>query len=230
MEIILSKVCTGPCGLEKPLDQFHKQKRGMHGHAARCKSCIAERTADYRANPEVKQRRKEYNDQYQVEYRAKPENKKRQAEYNAGYHAEYYSIPENKQRKAKYNAEFGIAYRSRHEVKQRQAQYDAQYAKDHPEKNRVKHHRRRARLANAPGFMPMDGWNITLGFYGARCAQCGSKKKLTLDHVVPLSWGGENSLRNSQVLCLSHNCSKGDHRDTDYRDWNNGILAERIVT
>jgi len=41
------------------------------------------------------------------------------------------------------------------------------------------------------------------------CIYCGSQKRITLDHVVPLSRGGRNSIGNLVPACLSCNCSKG---------------------
>lgn len=34
-----------------------------------------------------------------------------------------------------------------------------------------------------------------------RCAICGFKRRLTLDHVIPLSAGGDNTLRNLRGIC-----------------------------
>ncbi len=38
---------------------------------------------------------------------------------------------------------------------------------------------------------------------GRKCAKCGSVEKLELDHIVPEAIGGENTLKNLQVLCES---------------------------
>jgi len=51
---------------------------------------------------------------------------------------------------------------------------------------------------------------------GGICECCGAKSNLTIDHVVPLSVGGENSPDNCQVLCRSCNSKKGK-KSTDYR-------------
>jgi hypothetical protein len=44
---------------------------------------------------------------------------------------------------------------------------------------------------------------------GKTCKVCGCTRDLTVDHIVPLSRGGENSLENMQILCRKHNSSKG---------------------
>lgn len=45
---------------------------------------------------------------------------------------------------------------------------------------------------------------------GALCTHCGSADELTVDHIVPLSRGGENELENMQILCKSCNSRKRD--------------------
>lgn len=45
-----------------------------------------------------------------------------------------------------------------------------------------------------------DGW---------RCVFCGSRKRLTLDHVYPWSLGGPDTEDNLQTLCRSCNSRKG---------------------
>ena len=42
------------------------------------------------------------------------------------------------------------------------------------------------------------------------CAYCGSKKQLTIDHIIPKSRGGKNTWNNLISSCLSCNLKKGD--------------------
>lgn len=45
---------------------------------------------------------------------------------------------------------------------------------------------------------------------GFECANCGSSSSdLQIDHIIPVSSGGGNSLDNLQILCQSCNASKG---------------------
>ncbi len=44
---------------------------------------------------------------------------------------------------------------------------------------------------------------------GEKCNICGLTIKLTVDHIYPLSKGGENKLENMQILCGSCNSRKG---------------------
>ena len=42
------------------------------------------------------------------------------------------------------------------------------------------------------------------------CVYCGSKKSLTIDHVIPKSKGGDNSWNNLVTCCSPCNRIKGD--------------------
>lgn len=44
---------------------------------------------------------------------------------------------------------------------------------------------------------------------GYVCVKCGALKNLSIDHIVPLSAGGGDSLENLQILCKSCNSRKG---------------------
>jgi 5-methylcytosine-specific restriction endonuclease McrA len=52
--------------------------------------------------------------------------------------------------------------------------------------------------------------------FGSRCMACGKTGWVTLDHIIPTSLGGDNSLRNLQLLCISCNEEKDD-KVIDYK-------------
>jgi 5-methylcytosine-specific restriction endonuclease McrA len=45
----------------------------------------------------------------------------------------------------------------------------------------------------------------------SRCTQCGSKEKLEFDHIIPVSRGGSNTVRNIQLLCEGCNRKKSNN-------------------
>jgi hypothetical protein len=58
-------------------------------------------------------------------------------------------------------------------------------------------------------------------FYGFTCLnpECGKKPATSIDHVIPLSEGGQNTIDNLQLLCTNCNKQKGA-RVEDYRKGN----------
>lgn len=44
---------------------------------------------------------------------------------------------------------------------------------------------------------------------GNQCTECGSRKNLQIDHIVPVSQGGTDAIDNLQLLCRSCNSEKG---------------------
>jgi len=50
--------------------------------------------------------------------------------------------------------------------------------------------------------------------YGERCVECGSYIDLTMDHIIPVSKGGEDIIENLQPLCKSCNSKKGNKIST----------------
>lgn len=82
-------------------------------------------------------------------------------------------------------------------------------------KKRIRRHERRASLDGRPQMTP-EQWLALCDRYDNRCACCGAQSPLTVDHVIPVSRGGANTLENAQPLCRSCNSSKGTKK-TDYR-------------
>lgn len=64
----------------------------------------------------------------------------------------------------------------------------------------------------------MDKWKKKriIRTYGKICLRCGSKEKLTVDHIKPISKGGTDDFHNLQPLCESCNQWKAD-REIDFR-------------
>lgn len=48
---------------------------------------------------------------------------------------------------------------------------------------------------------------------GYECAECGATEQLTVDHIIPISKGGTETLENLRTLCKSCNSKKGDRLD-----------------
>lgn len=101
------------------------------------------------------------------------------------------------------------AYRVAHKEKQRA--YSRNWWNAHPEERLAKHHKRLARIAGNGGSYTVGEWELLKKRYGYCCPSCGSQEpeiKLTVDHIIPISKGGINTIENIQPLCLSCNSRK----------------------
>lgn len=82
--------------------------------------------------------------------------------------------------------------------------------------NRTKDNIRKYKRRGAAGEVKYSDWVDLCNKYENKCLCCGSKEKMTIDHVIPLILGGTNSIENIQPLCGSCNSKKGI-KIKDYR-------------
>lgn len=125
------------------------------------------------------------------------------------------------QKKKKYNDnkehmhEYQKQWRAAHP--ENVAAYLEKYRKNNLEKFVIKNQIRRFAKAKNGGKYTLTEWDALCKKYDNKCLACGRQNiKLTVDHVIPLSKGGKNSIDNIQPLCKSCNSQKGA-KQTDYR-------------
>lgn len=93
------------------------------------------------------------------------------------------------------------------------------YAKNHKEQKQIIQQKRRAEKRNNGGSFSLKDWRALKKKYNDTCLRCKRRDpeiKLTIDHIVPLLFGGKHSKENIQPLCFSCNASKGI-KIKDYR-------------
>jgi 5-methylcytosine-specific restriction endonuclease McrA len=107
------------------------------------------------------------------------------------------------------NTENGAAHRKAAENK---------YAKTEKRKIslRRKYHARRLAIKENREFYSRADIDSVLDFFGHSCAYCGTALNLTMDHVVPLSRGGGDRIKNIVPGCFSCNSSK---QESDALTW-----------
>lgn len=84
------------------------------------------------------------------------------------------------------------------------------WRKNNPEKHAAYERRRHLRkMTNST--LTHDQWQEILKAYNHRCYYCGAPtKKLTQDHIIPLSKGGEHIPQNVVPACMRCNRAKSD--------------------
>jgi 5-methylcytosine-specific restriction endonuclease McrA len=58
-----------------------------------------------------------------------------------------------------------------------------------------------------------------LKLYSSNCFYCGVSGRMELDHVIPVSRGGSNSIGNFVASCRPCNASKGKKTITEWKKW-----------
>ena len=79
----------------------------------------------------------------------------------------------------------------------------------HPEVMKIYNNEMPKLRAGIDGAVRADQWFAVRAFFGNCCAYCGGNKRMTIDHVVPLSRGGEHDITNIVPACQSCNSAKG---------------------
>jgi len=180
------------CGNDKPLEEFHKNKRMADGHARYCKACqkLAAHEHYVRHTEEIKAR--------VAEYRARdPEATRERRRQEHIRHAE-----RNRARARKWAAD----------NRERMLANKRRYRRERPDVWRKNNALRRARKKGAAIFGKVD-FDAVLARDGLVCWICGKHidaDDLQFDHAVPLSKGGEHSTRNVRVAHQFCNYSKHD--------------------
>lgn len=90
-------------------------------------------------------------------------------------------------------------------VKYRRSMNERPWVRQAQKERRIAH----KKLAPGRGISAKE-WRDVLEQHGGRCAYCGRKRKLTMDHVVPLSRGGAHDVDNVVAACDTCNKSKND--------------------
>lgn len=206
------KTCTG-CQLEKDPAEFVKCRKGKGGLDSRCRSCQAVRAKQwaqtelgktsrqkaakrYAASDHGKKKRQEYSLSD-----AMKEVRKRWAKSEAG--------KESQRRHAGTGKHKAVRKRYYYSGKGKVATRRYQQTAKGRESLLRGCHKRRAALRLVVCDLTAEQWEEIKAEQGYRCKTCGRRTRLTRDHVIPLSKGGQHTASNIQALCRSCNSKKG---------------------
>lgn len=206
------------CGELKTADKFYKNSRALDGLYSYCKDCKDKaRKKHYIENIDnEKKRAKQYGKQWYQD------NKKQKNEKNKKWRLEHPERAREFVRTSRLRNIEKVKKRVKQYILENKEKIKERYKKwslANPEKERMRAKQRRDRLRGASGSFSVDEWNTIKKKYGNKCLCCGRKEpeiKLTIDHVVPISIGGNNTIENIQPLCHSCN-SRKQAKEIDYR-------------
>lgn len=88
--------------------------------------------------------------------------------------------------------------------------YHRNYCKKNPDIIAHLKARRYAKEKNAVGSHTLQEWEKLKNSFGNICVFCKQEKKLTKDHIIPLSKGGTDYIENIQPLCVNCNSKKNN--------------------
>lgn len=235
-EEVIYRICT-VCKEKKPLSEFYRDKTKKLGRCTICKKCraIADKKR-YELNREhVLDQRKQYccehkeqiSEQaklYYLEHKERITVRKRkysqthreqirayQQKYNLEHKEE---ITEQQRKRKKQIAEYARKYDLNN--KKQKVERDKRYRQTERGSflKRQANRRRRARARASKTDLTSEQWHRILKNQGYKCNMCGKKftksRVISVDHIIPLSKGGDFMSSNVQALCLSCNCSKND--------------------
>ena len=218
----MKKQCS-KCRRHFPLSGFSPDKRTILGVGSHCKACNRKRMQKYGKQRDVKRRRSAYNKLY------RRSNGRILAEANRRWRLKNHRSVKAKQRSAyRRNKKTIIAWQRRNYRKNRapilarQKRYYASRVAEHVERNRKWRaanpdlflaslkHRRALKLGARESSLTADQWKAIKRRFKFRCAYCRRRRRLTQDHVIPLTRHGPHTRRNVVPACQSCNSSKSN--------------------
>lgn len=219
------KICSC-CGSTLPLCNFGKRSNSVDGLLGYCKECAKKKRDKYYESDENKAKARNRAQKYRDKNRQEINTKRRQ-QYQANEDVRKKNFDMCKRYKESHKkqvSEYQQDYRlSRLDFL---LNYSRQYYQDHQEyfyewrrsetgklSSVIAHEKRRCLLQNIEGSFTTEDVANLLIFFDNKCAYTGEplEKSYHLDHIIPLSKGGENYIWNIVPSNRFPNLSKGVH-------------------
>lgn len=223
------------CGIEKPENEFRNGRN-------QCRFCskkynrawvIANSEKTKKSQEQYREKNKEKNREYQKDYylknidKYKENGKTNYIKNKEAYiqRAKEWAIKNVEKYKNIIKAATIKHKEKRKECSKKWAQENKErkrmsinnWRKNNPEKVSIQKANRHILERGGKGNVTYTEWVSLLERYGNKCLCCNKTNiKLTQDHIVPLSKGGEHHISNIQPLCGPCNSSKGT-KTIDYR-------------
>ena len=182
---IIGKICN-QCKVFQSLDSYYNKKNSKSGKVRVCKACFS---INRKNNPKLKSQKASSYKKNCEKIKAQQARRRIERGPRTAYNMQY-----------------------RQENIENIKKKEAEWRKNNPEKIQAKNARLRAIKRNAPVHdLTTAQWREIIIAYDHRCVYCGRKmKRLTQDHITPLSKGGSHTVSNIVPACKSCNSKKGN--------------------
>lgn len=227
-QVSATKVCRH-CEQERPVEAFYKQqclecRRAYNRRRSASPEELARRRQSYAANPErLRSRNREWwathkddcNARRREEHAANPEPKREESRRYRERHIEVVRARDRarNQRRRDQRRQWMLAWQRRNREYLRA--YQRQYYAQNPERARFfsksSSHARRLAKAGTPNRLTKQQWLGILDYFNYRCAYCLQPldgQTPVLEHLIPLSRGGQHDPLNVVPSCQPCNNSK----------------------
>lgn len=189
-----------------------------HGHIAEravSNSGCCQCAADARSRPDSRAKQMAYTKKHyqenKVEYRQSAQKwVAENADKVKEYQRKFYCVDGNKEKHNAKTREWQKRNPERHSAN------IADWRARNPEKYRAIALNRRARVAASGGDISGEDVKRVVRRQNGKCAVCGAKGKLEMDHIMPLALGGGGEVSNFQGLCRSCNRRKHAKHPIDF--------------
>lgn len=224
------KTCT-KCGIQKPLEEFGKDKKRKDGHVAQCKECLKAYRKEYHKKNKDKENAK--NKEWYLKNKESKDAKNKlwreeHKDYMKEYHKKHYLNNKeyyNNKSKQWYNqhkehANY-LTQRWYESNKDHVKELRKAWVKQNKEKLVLSRNNRKAYVKMLPNTLTKQEWDSILSDFNKACALTGTTEKVTLEHFIPLSCGhGGTCLGNVYPLNASLNFSKQDKNPFEWFEAN----------
>ena len=215
------------CAENRPLTEFHQDRNRPDGRTSSCKPCAIARAREWYA--ENRERAKQARKQWAANHRAQSRAIKRAwVERNKAAIRERNSAPEARlkarQRQQRYYGQHREAINARARARraenpEQRREIARRWNRNHQSAVAAVQALRRARLASAPVVE-----RVRVEFLAARdrniCGVCRKRvhvRERSIDHIVPISRGGDHSYLNTRLAHRRCNSARGNHGPAQQR-------------
>jgi len=123
--------------------------------------------------------------------------------YADAKHKTYLEVPKNRERRREWLSTWRSQVREIHLRKEKI--WRLVHQQEYRLKSRIKQQKRRSRYQ---GSFDKSQWIALTQITGNKCLCCGSYTRIEMDHIIPISRNGGNTILNIQPLCKTCNLKK----------------------